>query len=144
MAGMENNTIPTEGADNTEQTGKSSNKTFTQEEVNEIVKSRLARERKTVNTGDDQESKEKALLDREKSLLERETLFNRGLPKELAGMIKFTDEKDLNGKLDILDNLLSSNKKEPDSPGQGFRQIGVGRTSDSAGVDPVRRAMGLK
>lgn len=141
MADMENNTIPTEGADNTEQTGKSNNKTFTQEEVNEIVKSRLARERKTMNTGDDQEQ---ALHDREMSLLEREALFDRGLPKELAGMIKFTDEKDLNGKLDILDNLLSSNKKETDSPGQGFRQIGVGKTNDGAGVDPVRKAMGLK
>lgn len=141
MADMENNTIPTEGADNTEQTGKSNNKTFTQEEVNEIVKSRLARERKTMNTGDDQEQ---ALHDREMSLLERETLFDRGLPKELAGMIKFTDEKDLNGKLDILDNLLSSNKKEPDSQASGFRQIGVGKTNTAAGVDPVRRAMGLK
>lgn len=147
MDSMGNNETQTEGINTTDPTGQSKEKLFTQDEVNEIVKSRLARERKTLNTGSNQEVKEQSLHDRELSLLERETLFTRGLPKELAGMIKFTDEKDLNSKLDILDNLLSnSNKKEEsDSLVHGFRQIGVGRDNGSSrGVDPVRKAMGLK
>lgn len=142
MADMaEEKNIPTEGAENADQSGENKEKMFTQEEVNKIVKSRLSRDR---DTRSNQESREQTLRDREQSLLVREALLDRGMPKELSDIIKFSDEKDLDSKLDILDNLLSSNKKEPDSPGQGFRQIGVGRTNDSAGVDPVRRAMGLK
>lgn len=144
MADMaEEKNIPTEGADNADQSGENKEKMFTQEEVNKIVKSRLSRDR---DTRSNQELREQTLRDREQSLLVREALLDRGMPRELSDIIKFSDEKDLISKLDILDKLLNSNKKEEsDSQAKGFRQIGVGRNDGSvSGTDPVRKAMGLK
>lgn len=64
MANMENNAP----------IGGTNEKTFTQEEVNQIVQDRLARERKQ-HTGPDTEGREKELEAREKDLAAREKAF---------------------------------------------------------------------
>lgn len=147
MENMENNQTQIEEQEITEKTGQNKEKMFTQEEVNEIVQKRLNRERNKNGTdpeGNQLSDRENELLNREKALLERETLMERGMPKELSGMIQFTDEKDLNSKLDILETLINNDKEQPKVETRGFRQIGVGRDSGNNKSDPLRNAFGLK
>lgn len=71
------------------QTGK----TFTQEEVNRIVSDRLARDREKRTAELDE--REKAVKARELAVIAAEKLTAAGLPKEMAGVLKYDDEKTL-------------------------------------------------
>ena len=67
--------------------------TFTQEEVNRIVSDRLARDRDKRTA--ELEEREKAVKARELAVIAVEKLTAAGLPKEMAGVLKYDDEKTL-------------------------------------------------
>lgn len=100
-------------------------KTFTQDEVNRIVSERLSRDR--VKTVTDLDKREKELLSRELALTAKEKLAESGLPKDLADILKYSDEKTLDAAIDaikkltpkmpkglkVLENRLSEGTNEP-------------------------------
>jgi len=109
-----------------EETGVKEQKTFTSEEVSAIVQKRLASYRKSAAKDIEAEYQEKynALEKREKAFMIKSALSERGMPQELATIISFTDETDLNSKLDQLQTIYSKQeqKKEPQC---GFASIGA-------------------
>ena len=120
-------------------------KTFTQEEVNSFIQSRISRMRSQVEKEVKEEYDQKLsdLQSRELKLLMKEKLEERGMDKGLANILTCTDEKDLEEKLNELNRIYGRNhteKKQETVP--GFRQIGVGN-QDRKHADPVRKAMGL-
>lgn len=111
-------------------------KTFTQEEVNEIVRKRLERERKKTESGNESGSgsdREKTLEERELRVMAREKLIDAGMPSSLAEILRYSDEKSLEKAMEAIKNL---NRGAPKSWGQ--RQNGAGQRGD-----PYRKAMGL-
>ena len=111
-------------------------KTFTQDEVEEIVKKRLARERRKTEREQENDSgsdRDITLEERELRVMAREKLFNEGLPSSLADVLKYSDEKSLAKAIEVIKGI---DKQAPKSWGQ--RQ-----DSYSSKPDPIRKAMGL-
>ena len=124
-----------------------SGKTFTQEEVNNFIQSRLSRMKAQAAKENEAAfaEREKAIQEREMKLLVKEQLSARGM--DLADVITCTDEKDLKTKLDTLQKVYSSSDTVKKSEASSFVQIGAGNDSASGFTtshDPVRAAMGLK
>ena len=121
---------------------ENTDRTFTQAEVDEIVRNRLARERKKKGLDDNSDGdnagndREKSLEDRELRLMAREKLFESGMPTSLADVLRYSDEKSLEKAIETIKNL-NKNKEAPKAWGQ--RQS-ARKTSDS---DQIRKAMGL-
>lgn len=124
-------------------------KTFTQEEVNGFVQSRIARLKGQIEKESKAEYEKRfaELEAREMKLMAKEKLSERGMPRELADIITCTDEKDLDNKLDALQKIYGDKAKDKPT---GFVQIigahpaeGNTRGGLPVGADPVRRAMGL-
>lgn len=117
-------------------------KTFTQAEVDEIVRKRLARERKKTGLDDNSDGdnagndREKSLEDRELRLMAREKLFESGMPTSLADVLRYSDEKSLEKAIETIKNL----DKNQESPKAWGNRMGT-RKSDNS--DPIRKAMGL-
>lgn len=112
-------------------------RTFTQEEVDEIVRKRLARERKKTDANNDQESgsdREKTLEDRELKVMAREKLLDAGMPSSLADVLRYSDEKSLEKAMETIKNL---DRGVPKSWGE--RQS----SRRNSNVDIYRKAMGL-
>lgn len=122
-------------------------KTFTQEEVNRIVKERLARSKGNQEpkggenkAADEMESKEVELKAREMNLLAREQLLDAGIDAECLPLLKgAVDENDLKDRIEILKKYLSKKGEKPN----GFTQIGAPGSCRNQGSDPIRQAMGL-
>lgn len=120
-------------------------KRFTQEEVNSFIQSRLGRmkDQAAKEVKAEYDKKFADLQTREMRLLAREQLSIRGMSADLADVITCADENDLKAKLDKLQQIYGSSKKE-EKQAAGFVQVGVSRDSDQpASSDPVRAAMGL-
>ena len=104
-----NNQQPnTQPADNGEQ---GSGKLFTQEEVNTIIRDRLARER-AKNTPAEPTEEEKRLNDltiRENRLACREYVMDQGLPAKLLEVLDTSNQEDFKAKADIVSGLLRDN-----------------------------------
>lgn len=135
---MEDNREFEETRDNGGETGREQEgRTFTQEEVDEIVRKRLARERKRTepDSGDD---REKALEERELKVMAREKLLAEGMPSQLADILRYSDEETLEEAMNTIKNLRIS--KEPRAA-WGQRQSSVGREGNEMAI---RRAMGLQ
>lgn len=148
---MEQQEITQEGQKevDTVDTKQQEQKTFTNADVERIVKSRLAGYRKSAAKEIEAEYQEKfsALEKREKDFILQSALSKRGLAEELASIVSFTDEDDLNSKLDQLEAIYGKQEtKEEPTQNSGFRQIGGSMESDSKSgvVDPIREAMNLK
>lgn len=130
--------IETEGQE-TEQ------RTFTQEEVNGFVQSRISRIKNQAakEAKAEYEQKLQELNAREMKLLTKEHLQSRGMPSELADVISCSSEEELETKLDTLQKLYG-NKEQKEKPGR-FVQVGY---TPSGGEfvqhDPLRSAMGLE
>lgn len=154
---MEENTNVTEQTTQAENMGSEAEvqgaagegkKTFTQEEVNSFVQSRIARLRGQIEKDSKAEYEKRfaELEAREMKLMAKEKLSERGMPRELAEIITCTDEKDLENKLEALQKIYGDKAKE-EKP-KGFVMVGA-RPAESngrlpTGSDPVRRAMGLE
>ncbi len=99
-----------------------SGKTFTQDEVNGFVQSRISRMKGQIEKQlkADYDAKSQELRQREMRLTVREALSERGMPKELSEIITCSDEEDMNTKLDALAKICS-NQAQANEPSMGFR-----------------------
>lgn len=118
-------------------------KTFTQDEVNEIVKNRLARAMKQKADAESNPlaEKEKELAARELRLNAREMVASAGLPGELANVLNCKDETELKEHVELLKKYYSTNteKKNP----KGFQFGAPNDSTGEKGTDSIRKAMGL-
>lgn len=119
-------------------TGEAEERTFTQEEVDEIVRKRLSRERK--KTGAEESTttdRERALEERELHVMAREKLLEAGMPAKLADVLRYSDEKSLEEALEIIKdiNFVTEPRKS-----WGMRQSSRGRDGNDV---QIRAAMGL-
>ena len=93
-----------------------SGKTFTQEEVNNFIQSRLSRMKAQAAKENEAAfaEREKAIQEREMKLLVKEQLNARGMSAALADVITCVDKKDLEAKLNTLQKIYSraAQKKE--------------------------------
>lgn len=132
------------GADNGAQEAPDSHqgKTFTQEEVNAIIQSRLSRE-KEKNAAENAAAlaeREAQLHERELRLKLKESMIDNNIPKELANIIKVTDNSDIEKAVELLKNhIKSSEDKKP-----AFRKLGGDPPRQEKMTDPFRRAMRLE
>lgn len=105
-----NNQQPnTQPADNGDQGG---GKLFTQEEVNNIVRDRLARERvkKFPQEPTEEEKRLKDLNDRESRIACREYVMDQGLPQQLLDVLDTSNHEEFKNKANIVSGLLKANK----------------------------------
>lgn len=114
-------------------------RTYSQEEVEEIVRKRLARERRrhereTAENSAEKSDREKDLDSRELRLMAKEKLLEAGMPLKLSEVLNYSDEKTLDEALEMIKTL------NPEIPkAWGERHNGhVGMKTD-----PIRKAMGL-
>lgn len=109
-ANQNNNQQPTtQPADNGDQGG---GKLFTQEEVNNIVRDRLARER-AKNLPQEPTEEEKRTQDlnaRESKIACREYIMDQGLPRELLDVLDTSNHEEFKSKADIVSGLLKAAK----------------------------------
>lgn len=122
-------------------------KTFTQEQVNAIVSKRLAEDR--ASRASEFDKREKELNQREMQIRAKELLSERGLPKNLADVLRYSDEKSLIAAIDVIDhtkgfknNEQTEHKNEP--PQRRIIENILPSGKDETASDPLRRAMGLK
>ena len=125
-------------------------KTFTQDEVNQIVKNRLKEERGKMQKEQDAAllEREQAITAREMRMTAREKLNEKGLPADLVDAINCSDEEAINKSIEI----LSKNYTSPEN-GNASKNRLVGctprgnyspRNGDTPTFDDAcRRAMGL-
>lgn len=109
---------------------------FTQEELEEILQKRLARERRNRPGTDGLQSREKELENRELQVEAKERLAEAGLPAALAQVLRYEDKAALEKAIDLISGLDTAR-----SVSWGQRPSG-GRAA--AQEDPIRRAMGLE
>ena len=115
-------------------------KTFTQEQVNAIVGKRLAEAKASRESELGQ--RETELNQREMQIRAKEMLEEKGLPKELAQILKYTDEESLTAAIDVLVRTRGYTKEKAPE----YKPIGSGRLPEGEHSQPdnFRRAMGLK
>lgn len=123
--------------DGGEQTGGSPEKTFTQSQLDGIIKERLAKERERATA--DIAQREQDLSQREFTYQAKELLTSRNLPLELLDAIKAPDLDTLQKSLDIITQhtaAFSPNpNRMPDMPPAG--------SIPDLGDSFIRHAMGL-
>lgn len=120
-----------------EQTGK----TFTQEEVNRIVSDRLARDRERRTAELDE--REKAVKARELAVIAVEKLTAAGLPKEMAGVLKYDDEKTLEEAIEKISKIQGFDGGKRTSKDEGkkiFIPNPLPPQSPGYDFDPVKNA----
>lgn len=120
-------------------------KLFTQEEVNGFIQARLGQMKKQAGKEHEAEYNQKLqdLQAREMKILVKEALLERGMPKELAGVITCTDAEDLKSKLDAIQTIYGAKNSAANEQPTGFRMIGASNNGEMSMGDPVRKAMGL-
>lgn len=119
-------------------------KTFTQEEVNNIVSDRLKREREKMSKEQEEKlnEREKAIAARELKLTATEKLTAVGLPKTLVDAINCSDEETMNKSIEIISQAFHSNPtNEKPQARASYTPRGLG--VPSFGTD-IRNAMGIK
>ena len=129
--------------------GQNGQKTFTQDEVNKIIQNRMARMKDQAGkeAGADYQNKLQELEAREKRVAAMEILNRNGYDMDLADIINYKDEKDLEGKLLKLEKIYSQKYSAADPKEAGKKQgffVGSRKPHrQPSGGDPVRKAMGL-
>lgn len=116
---------------------KNGAKTFTQEEVNEIVRKRLAREREKADQNGveyDLSDRENQLDQRELMVMAKEKLMAEGLPLELSDVLKYDNEKTLVAAIESIKRLSD---RVHGSWGKRHQGTGIQKP------DAIRDAMGL-
>ena len=96
-------------------------KTFTQEQVNAIVGKRLA-EAKASNEAA-LSKREEELKQREMQIRAKEILSERGLPKDLANVLKYSDEESLTAAIDVIEHTKGFKDPGEKCTFEGFRPI---------------------
>ena len=127
-----NNQINTNGQGTTEE------KTFTQEQLNAIVGKRLAEQKAALSAELDQRAEN--IARKELEFKAAAMLSDAGLPKELAGMLKYDNDKELIAAVAEL-NKIKGTKGE-------CRILGPNKLPKSSGSydesDTIKKAFGLQ
>lgn len=121
----------------TDQAGK----TFTQEEVNRIVSDRLARDRE--RRAAELDEREKAVKARELAVIAVEKLTAAGLPKEMADVLKYDDEKTLDEAIEKISKMQGFDGGKDTSKSEGkkiFIPNPLPPHSSGYDFDPVKNA----
>lgn len=108
-------------------------KTFTQNELDRIVKDRLAKEK--VKTQQQFEAMEKEFKQKELNLQAKELLTSKGLALEILDALKYEDEDTLNKSVNLIESIFKTGTTPKYNPAAG------------GAPDPdqqIREAMGLK
>lgn len=123
-------------------------KAFTQDEVNTIIQDRLAKEKAKF---DKQLNDMQADIRRREKLLDaREQLQAKGLPVELAELVKLEDDDSFNTSLKLLETTYKTRvPARQDNAGGAGAGAAAGGYNPAAGAPPnpdadIRKAMGLK
>lgn len=122
-------------------------KTFTQEQVNAIVSKRLAEDR--ASRASEFDKREKELNQREMQIRAKELLAERGLPKNLADVLRYSDEESLKAAIDVIDKTRGFKESSVDTEQNNDKRkiienpLPSGQRDALIG-DPLRKAMGLK
>ena len=121
---------------------ESGEKTFTQEDVNRIVGERLAKDR--AKSDADLVKREQELTQRELHLTAKEMLSEKGLPKELADILKFSDRETLEKNVSAIGSIIEGCKGDSVKL-RGFQpgQSSAVTRADLSGDLEIRKAMGL-
>ena len=85
-------------------------KTFTQEELNAIIGKRLAEQKQQYEAG--LVEREQELTKREMNMKAAELLAERGLPKTLAGVLKYDTEEELVKAIETLEKARGFKKAD--------------------------------
>lgn len=113
--------------------GNSSEKTFTQEDVNRIVSERLARER----SNQQPDARELELQQRENALYMKELVADGKVPQDIADTLKGLDKEKVNSIIEAVAPYIQKTKEPILNPTGVTGGMG-------GGSDPIRAAMGLK
>jgi len=121
-------------------------KTFTQEQVNAIVGKRLA-EAKASNE-QALNKREQELNQREMQIRAKELLAEKGLPKNLADVLRYSDEESLKAAIDVIEKTRgfkdSSENTEQDKTKRKVIENHLPIPRENIRIDdPLRKAMGL-
>lgn len=122
-------------------------KTFTQEQVNAIVSKRLAEDR--ASRASEFDKREKELNQREMQIRAKELLAERGLPKNLADVLRYSDEESLKAAIDVIDKTRGFKESSVSTEQNNDKRkiienpLSSGQRDALIG-DPLRKAMGLK
>ena len=119
--------------------GENTGKTFTQEEVNQIVSSRLKEEREKMKKEQDAAfaEREQKITAREMRMNAMDKLHEKGLPSSLVDAINCSDDAAMSKSIDILMQTYKTGLGEYQKPAYHP----VGGTGEK--TDPIREAMGL-
>lgn len=122
-------------------------KTFTQEQVNAIVSKRLAEDR--ASRASEFDKREKELNQREMQIRAKELLSERGFPKNLADVLRYSDEESLKAAIDVIDKTIgfkegSANTEQDKTMRKIIENPLPTGVSNALMGDPLRKAMGLK
>lgn len=122
---------------NTGANGGTGGKTFTQEEVNQIVSDRLARERAKQPTEDD---REKALKAREARLDCRDYLDSKKYPAALLDVLDCSDVEKFKAAVDTMVGKFPSVVQSSETPPPYAFNTGVGPSARFNNSDPIAAA----
>lgn len=126
-------------------------KTFTQEQVNAIVGKRLAEQKASMEAG--LVKKEQELNKREMGIRAKEILSEKGLPKDLADVLRYDSEDELIKAIEKIEHTkgLKDNKNsgqaQADGPSGRYRVLGDNRLPESGydiSSDPIAEAFKLR
>ena len=115
-------------------------KVFTQTDVNRIIGERLSRDK--LKGSEEFERRETELAERELKFAAKQLLSEKGLPTELAEILKLEDEKSVTDAVAVLSKLIGSNEKETGLKVAKERKLPVSEREDE-NYGQLRRAFGL-
>lgn len=115
-------------------------KMFTQSDVNRIIGERLSRDKLKGN--EDLEKRESELMARELKFIAKQLLAEKGLPSELADILKLESEASVTEAVELLTKLFGSRQKENSMKVVNERKLPTGKNDDE-NYGQLRRAFGL-
>lgn len=118
-------------------------KTFSQYELDKIIKDRLAKEK--AKTQQQFEKLEKEFHQRELDLHAKQTLKEKELPSEIMDALKFDDIDSFNESIKIIENIITDIKvKQSGYTPQGSGSYPPGHYAAADADKKLRDAMGIK
>lgn len=125
-------------------------KTFTTEEVNEIVQRRLAREREKLSKAFQEGTKESDLEERERKILRRElradvleTLAENRMPAGLADLVNYDSKEDCEKSLKVVSAVFNQAVNEA-VKGKARQRAPMESGYIGKSRDPIAEAFGIK
>lgn len=116
-------------------------KTFTQDDVNRIVGERLSKDRSRNEA--DFVKRENDLKQRELAMTAREMLAEKGLPKDLADILRYSDEETLKTAIDKIQEFRSKENGGYKLLNGGQHRLPEGDNRGDNNEHSLKKAFGL-